>query len=101
MSLVDRAFSEKRDFIRMKIDTPIRAQLTGEGLAAEGVCHELSGGGMRVETQHEITPGTEIEVSIASEHGHSPSLHARARVVRAHAEQGSYFLGLEILELLS
>ncbi len=100
MSLVDRAFSEKRDFIRMKIDTPIRAQLTGEGFAVDGMCHELSGGGMRVETQSEITPGTEVEVSIVSEHGHSPSLHARAKVVRAHAEQGSYFLGLEILELL-
>lgn len=101
MSLVDRAFSEKRDFIRMKIDTPIRAQLTGDGFTADGVCHELSGGGMRVETQREINPGTEVEVSIASEHGHSPSLHARAKVVRAHADQGSYFLGLEILELLS
>lgn len=99
MNPVDRAFSEKRDFIRMKIDTPLKAQLTGDGIAADGVCHELSGGGMRLETKHQIIPGTELEVTISSEHGHSPTLRAKARVARARAEQGAYFLGLEILEV--
>lgn len=96
----DQNFSEKRDFIRMKIDTPLRAQVTGDGIAFDGVCHELSGGGMRLETTHELPPGTEVEVTVSSEHGHSPTLRAQARVARVHVEQEANFLGLEILKIL-
>jgi hypothetical protein len=101
MNLGDRAFSEKRDFIRMKIDTPLKAQLTGEGIAADGLCHELSGGGMRLETTHSLPPGTEVEVTISTEHGHAPTLRAKTRVTRVHAEHSGYVLGMEIIEILS
>lgn len=97
---VDRAKQEKRDFIRMKIDTPLRAQINGEGIAAEGLCHELSGGGMQLATEHSLAPGTEVEVTISSEHGHNPTLRAKARVIRTRADANLYRVGLEILEII-
>src|SRR5690554_1033336 len=101
MSLGDQAFSEKRDFIRMKIDTPLKAQLTGDGIAMDGLCHELSGGGMRLATTHGLPPGTELEVSISSEYGHAPTLRARARVSRVEVEDGVYMMAMVIIEILS
>lgn len=97
---VDRAQQEKRDFIRMKIDTPLRAQITGDGIAAEGLCHELSGGGMQIATEHYLEPGTELEVTISAEHGHSPTLRAKTHVVRTETEGNTHRVGLEILEIL-
>jgi len=99
---VDRAHKEKRDFIRMKIDAPLRAQIKADGLQlpTQGWCHELSGGGMQLITQQPLPEGEELEVSIASEHGHNPSLTARVKVVRCQSEEGAYRSGLEIIEML-
>lgn len=97
---VDRAQEEKRDFIRMKIDTPLKAQIIGDGIAAEGLCHELSGGGMQLATPHYLAPGTEVEVTITAEHGQNPTLRAKARVVRSQTDSGTNRVGLEILEIL-
>ncbi len=101
MRLGDRTFSEKRDFIRMKIDTPLRAQLVGDGIAVDGLCHELSGGGMRLSTTHCVSPGTELEVSISAEYGHAPTLRAKTRVSRVEVEGGVYMMALVITEILS
>ena len=97
---VDRAHQEKRDFIRIKIDTPLRAQISGEGVAAEGLCHELSGGGMQLATEHYLEPGTELEVTISSEHGQAPTLKAKTHVVRTETDGKVHRVGLEILEIL-
>lgn len=96
----DYAHREKRDFIRMKIDTPLRAQINGEGIAAEGLCHELSGGGMQLATEHSLAPGTEVEVIISPEYGHTPTLRTRARVVRTQVDVNINRVGLEILEII-
>lgn len=97
---VDRAHTEKRDFIRMKIDAPLKAQIKTEGLELQGWCHELSGGGMQLVTQQALPQDEELIVSIASEHGHSPSLTARAKVIRCQAEEGAYRSGLAVIEML-
>lgn len=101
MNVGNRAFSEKRDFIRMKIDAPLKAQLLGDGIAMDGLCHELSGGGMRLATTSCLPPRTEVEVSVSSEYSHSPSLRARARVMRVEVEDGVYMMAMAITEILS
>lgn len=97
---VDRAQKEKRDFIRMKIDTPLKADIRAEGIAVKGLCHELSGGGMLLTTPQSLASGTELEVTICSEHGHTPTLRAKALVVRCEVEGKHHRVGLEILEIL-
>ena len=101
MSSIDKGFSEKRNFIRMKIGASLNAKIAHNENMIEGICRDLSGGGMQVETKTEITPGTELVVEISSAHGHNPTLHARAKVVRCEPDQNQGFiLGLEIVEML-
>ncbi len=101
MSSIDKGFSEKRDFIRMKISAPLSAKLSHNDGVIEGSCRDLSGGGMKVETRTNIAIGTELVVEISSDHGHNPTLHARAKVARTNGNEDSgYLLGLEIIEVL-
>ena len=101
MSSIDKGFSEKRDFIRMKISAPLSAKLSSDEGVIEGLCRDLSGGGMQVDTQTHIPVGTELVVEISSDHGHNPTLHAKAKVARcADDSNGGYSIGLEIVEIL-
>lgn len=100
MSLFDKSYQEKRDFMRMKIEAPLSAEINHPGGQLTGMCRELSGGGMQMELTSPLAEGEEVEVKLASSHGHSPQLHARAKVVRVQAESGVYLAGMEILEML-
>ena len=51
MGINDKPYSEKRDFIRMKIDAPLSAKLAAGEEIIEGLCLDLSGGGLQVETK--------------------------------------------------
>lgn len=102
MGINDKPYSEKRDFIRMKIGAPLNAKLAAESQTIEGLCLDLSGGGLQVETKQPLAVGTEAEVEVSSDHGHNPTLKAKTRVVRATAnEAGDYVLGLEIIQILA
>jgi len=102
MGINEKAYSEKRDFIRMKIAAPLNATLALAGSSIEGLCKDLSGGGMQVETSQALDLGTELEVEVSSGYGHNPSLCAKAKVVRCQSgDNSSYLLGLEITEMLS
>ncbi|HEY7883478.1 MAG TPA: PilZ domain-containing protein [Cellvibrionaceae bacterium] len=100
MSLSDKSYQEKRDFLRMKIQTPLGVELNHDGQHYAGLCRELSGGGMQVELSKPLAEGEELEVRVISTHGHSPQLHARARVVRAQTDGDTHLIGLEIIEVL-
>lgn len=101
MGLSDKDYSEKRDFIRMKISAPLTARLSADEGTFEGRCLDLSGGGMRVETNKAIPVGTELDVEVSSTHGHNPTLQAKTRVVRSvSGGNGNYEMGLEIIEVL-
>ncbi len=101
MGINDKAYSEKRDFIRMKIGAPLNAKIAAESAVIEGLCLDLSGGGLQVEASQALAVGTQVDVEVSSEHGHNPTLKANARVVRAaEAENGAHILGLEIVKIL-
>lgn len=101
MGINDKPYSEKRDFIRMKIGAPLSAKLAAAEDIIEGLCLDLSGGGLQVETKQSLTVGTEVEVEVSSDHGHNPTLKAKAKVARVTtSEAGDYVIGLEILQIL-
>ncbi len=101
MGMSDRPYSEKRDFIRMKIGAPLNARLAAASDLIEGLCLDLSGGGLQVEVPQPLAVGTEGEVEVSSGHGHNPTLKARVRVVRnTPGESGNHLLGLEIIQIL-
>ena len=102
MGINDKPYSEKRDFIRMKIGAPLNAKLAAAEEVIEGLCLDLSGGGLQVETKQHLPVGTEGEVEVSSDHGHSPTLKATVKVVRSTAnDAGNYVLGLEIINIIS
>jgi hypothetical protein len=97
----DKNYNEKRDFIRMKISAPLGAKLSTAGKVIEGMCRDLSGGGLQVETKEPLAMGTELDVEVASSHGHSPSLKANVKVVRVlEINAGNFLVGMEILNLI-
>jgi c-di-GMP-binding flagellar brake protein YcgR len=101
MSLLDRKYSEKRDFIRMKIDTPAEVTFVEEKISCNGICHDLSGGGMLLTLDREVKLDTELLVTVSTSHGHQPMISARCMVARIEpGPKKSYVLGLEINEVL-
>ncbi len=102
MSLADRAYSEKRNFIRMQIDTPISVQVETHNENITGLCRDLSGGGMLVELEKALPVGSQMKVEINSPHGHEPMLQAKTRVTRVlGGPNDRCILGMEIEEMLS
>ena len=101
MSATDKNYTEKRDFIRMKISAPLSAKIEHQQMVIEGLCRDLSGGGMQVESKTAIAPNTELVVEISSGHTDSPTLHAKAKVIRCLEDSAQGFiLGLEIIEVI-
>lgn len=97
-----KPYSEKRDFIRMKIGAPLNAKLAAAAETIEGLCLDLSGSGLQMETKQNLVVGTEAEVEVSSDYGHNPTLKAKVKVVRSTAnDAGDYVLGLEIIEIIS
>lgn len=103
MNQITRNFQEKRNYIRMKVDTPVSVQVISGEETFEGICRDLSGGGLSVELSHKLPLGTVTEIAIASQHGHGPMLNARAVVTRVEAELSgtSCVLGMKIDEVLN
>lgn len=96
-----RDYSEKRDFIRMQVETDIEL-FVGEEPARvlKGHCEDLSATGMSVRLEENLPMGTEVDTRLASHNPDFPPLETRARVVRCDTlEQGGVSLGLEILEV--
>jgi hypothetical protein len=97
----DKKYSEKRSFIRMKISAPLSAKLETQHKQIDGLCLDLSGSGLQVDSPESLAVGTEVDVEVSSGHGHNPTLKAHAKVVRSTANgQGGCVLGMEILHML-
>lgn len=100
-----RNYEEKRDFIRMTVDTPADIIVSNGTQKIHGTCRDLSGGGMQIELPVALTIDALTEVSISSSHGHEPVLHVEARVTRITAapnrQLNTYLIGLQINKILS
>lgn len=105
MNSTNRNFHEKRNYIRMKVETPASVVVSTEESTLEGICKDLSGGGMLLELSTTLPVGTEALVEIASGHGHAPMLKAKTRVTRIDAqpnlEAQPCVIGMEIVEVLN
>lgn len=99
MNLANRSYEEKRNFIRMKVNTPVDIRVD-EVRRVHGTCHNLSGGGMLVSLPESLPLGCQLEVTVSSSHGHSPMLRALTRVSRVQPAEQNCRLGLEIISLL-
>ncbi|MEZ1316975.1 PilZ domain-containing protein [Pseudomonas fluorescens] len=98
MSRTDRDYSEKRDFIRMRVDADIALIHQGDEVAA--VCVDLSSSGMQVEAPRSFAVGDRLSVRIESDHAALRGLEADTEVVWVKAQDGgAQKLGLTILKM--
>jgi hypothetical protein len=82
MILSDRSYDEKRNFIRMKVDTMVTFTRAESKERYEGRCRNLSGAGMLLETQKKLEMGERVRVTIPSEGPDFSPLEAIVEVVR-------------------
>lgn len=95
MTLDNRAWSEKRNFIRMKINTPVRVEYGSQTFTAR--CKDLSGSGMLVESDRELPLGGSVELFIDQEGDKRVPFRATAEVARVEPAGGGLFtLGFSI-----
>lgn len=99
MSDRQRDYDEKRDFIRMQLNS--EAQLLVNGQQIEAVCIDLSSSGMQLKCAEPLTVGTSVEVTIGSRHSQLSGLAATATVVRCEAagDSEAYQIGLQIVQM--
>ncbi|TPG79714.1 PilZ domain-containing protein [Pseudomonas arsenicoxydans] len=98
MSQTGRDYSEKRDFIRMRVDADV--SLIHEGDEVPAVCIDLSSSGMQVEARREFKVGDRLNVRIDSDHAALKGLEADTEVVWVKSLDGEgQKLGLTILKM--
>lgn len=98
MSRTDRDYSEKRDFIRMRVDADVALIHQGDEVAA--VCIDLSSSGMQVAASRSFAVGDRISVRIESDHAALKGLEADTEVVWVKEQDGGgQKLGLTILQM--
>ena len=98
MSQKDRDYSEKRDFIRMQIETTVALEHRDTKLS--GVCIDLSSTGMQILARTNLSMGDKLRVLIPSEHSELKGLDAQTEAVRiSQLDDGRQSLGLAILSM--
>nr|WP_298141851.1 PilZ domain-containing protein [uncultured Pseudomonas sp.] len=98
MSQSDRAYSEKRDYIRMRLEAPVTLHHAGREIPA--LCLDLSSTGMQIEAECVLALGEMVNVHIASDHNELSGLNAQAEVVRViDLGDGRQSIGLAIVSM--
>jgi len=97
-----RNYNEKRDFIRMKVETEVTLTLNGTGEQVKAYCRDLSGTGMLIESTQEIKEGTVCTTRLPSNNEAFPALDAKVKVLRcitSEEDEDRFSLGMEIMEI--
>jgi hypothetical protein len=98
MSQTGRDYSEKRDFIRMRVDAEV--SLIHQGDLVPAVCIDLSSSGMQLQAPRLFKVGDRLNVRIDSDHTALKGLEADTEVVWVkEQDDGSQKLGLTILKI--
>ncbi|MDX9874071.1 MAG: PilZ domain-containing protein [Spongiibacteraceae bacterium] len=95
---LDRAYEEKRSFIRMRIDTPVQVTHSGQTFVAR--CKDLSGAGMLITCDRKLAINDLTEVCIEQEGPNRFPFRASATVSRIEpGAAGEYDIGLTLTEI--
>jgi len=97
MSLAN-AYEEKRDFIRMRVESPLTLKLPDKTI--ECLCVDLSGTGMCIETKEKLNIGDEVDAFLPSYQNQFAPLSAKIRINRCSEEKNTNYYGAEIIQLL-
>lgn len=95
-----RDYSEKRDFIRMKVDSEITLTAADSQEAYTGICRDLSSTGMSIEVKQPFLPNSEFDTQLASQNKAFRAFNTRVRVIRCtELGKNKFLLGVEITNI--
>lgn len=77
-----RSYEEKRDFVRVIVSTPLLFTANNLPEKHEGLCRDLSGAGLLIETTKKLKIGDRLHVTIPPAQHQKAQLDAIAEVVR-------------------
>lgn len=94
-----RAYSEKRDFHRMTLNTDIEIEMLDSNEVYPAFCLNLSGAGLMFRVQEELSKGALCRTTIKSGNDQTADLKATLKIIRC-APNGpeGYVAGAEIIE---
>jgi hypothetical protein len=75
-------YEEKRDFVRMRVNTPVNYSLNGTDVIHQGNSMDLSATGLFMETEFKPEVGDQIEVIMNPSSDKLPPFLAQGKVVR-------------------
>lgn len=103
MNREERNYDEKRDFYRMAVDCPISYWITGSQQVGQGICRNLSAGGVLMEVKEALEPGAALKLRIAPQSSLTGALEALAQVARCEplAGKSGFSVAATILEIQS
>lgn len=95
---INRNYSEKRDFRRMRVDSVITLRINDSEKTIDGICVDLSGAGMLIETEERIDVGVNLYATIPSKNEAFSPLETVIRVLRCtEKSNGKFEIGTEII----
>ncbi len=103
MSLDQRSFDEKRDFIRVPVECEVKLQYADSGKHFQGFGKNLSACGVMFHTDEPLKPGDCLELHIEASQALISVLDASIEVVRVEpaSDKLSYAVGSAIRSIRS
>jgi len=96
MIQINRDYEEKRNFIRMTMNSNATLSIEG-GKSLKASCHELCATGMTLIAPQAVAIGSAVQIDIVSLNEQFQSMTADGTVLRCTAlDTGEYDLGLEL-----
>ena len=103
MNLMHRDYTEKRQFIRMQINSPAQYRTQDESDFTPCTCLDLSANGMLIEIEHPIELDTPLMITMPASNAHFSPLCADVYVIRCdppNEDSDYYRIGLAIAKMI-
>ncbi|ODN42857.1 hypothetical protein BGC07_07885 [Piscirickettsia litoralis] len=85
-------YEEKREYIRLDAQAKLHFTIPNSEELYQGICQNLSGGGILFETNIDIPVGTIVDVALEPNGNYIPPLEAQVKVNRTFEEGEDLFV---------
>ena len=82
-------YKEQRDYPRMELDCPASFSFMGQPGTQGAIVKNLSGGGVLMWIEGQVTPGSNLDIEVAPPNSRTPPMHARMQVLRCTPVDGA------------
>lgn len=89
----------KREYHRIQTNCPVLFRTSADGELQEGLCLNLSTGGIAFQTDQDLAEGSRIDIFITPEAAIVPPLNASVEILRVSDSGNSYEVAGRITEM--